>query len=221
MHTSLDEAFSGWLKKLADQKGCSIGEPKKYLHYSEIENRLDHYPALGQSLLERPIDPKKLKSASAKCVTLGTPREGNALRRFLSSPTPQDALVGLIDGLPVSEDEASKRIDAFIDYFAAHAYLDAKTGRSDVAGAGLFTSTLLTAVYPKRFVDFRTKRWEEFSEELGHPILTSNEKGYGKRIIEAGNFASQIAQTNTFQALFPDGEPLWIVAGICMMMKHK
>lgn len=220
MQESLDLAFSQWLKRLADQKGCSIQDTSKYLCSDEIANRLDHYPALGQALSQRPIELQQVKASGSKCVTLSQQYDAMSFGKFIAAADSQNALTELFVDFPEDVEEAGARIDAFIEYCVTHGYDKGDTGKPNRSAAGLFVSTLLTSAFPKRFVDFRSKRWEQFSEDFGHQILTAKHSTYGQKIVEAGQFAVEVSRTNTFKSLWSVGEPLWIISGICMMMKR-
>lgn len=220
MQESLDQAFSNWLKGLASQKGCSVEDTSKYIKVSEIIDRQANYPALGQLLRQSPIDPEEVKKAGLKCITLGQKNDATGFQEFTSNHESQKALHDLFVDFPVADDDAISRIDAFIEFSSTRGYLDPSRGKPRMAAAASMTSTLLTAAFPKRFVDFRQGRWKDFSKVLGNEILKTKPDSFASMIIEAGHFAASICQTNTFKTHWITGEPLWTISGICMMMKH-
>ncbi|MGA2259073.1 MAG: HNH endonuclease [Thermoguttaceae bacterium] len=90
----------------------------------------------------------------------------------------------------------------------------------NASSAALLASTILTAAFSKRFVDFRQARWKDLADSLGYPHLAAEKPTYGEMLVWAGRFASAIAETETFQRHWPTGEPLWTIAGICWDKKN-
>jgi hypothetical protein len=126
-------------------------------------------------------------------------------------------LANLLDDFPATDNGASQRIDEFIEATAG-IFTVPTTGASQAAIAALIVSALLSAVFPKRFVDFRQTRWKNLGEDLGYDFPSGT---YGERIIAAGRYARAIATTETFQYYWPVGEPLWVIAGICWHTQSK
>jgi predicted HNH restriction endonuclease len=73
---------------------------------------------------------------------------------------------------------------------------------------------VLSAAQPDRFIDFVHERWRAFANVLDTAAPQSGTKDYGKRIIWAGAFARQIADTPTYQQFWGKDDALWRIAGI-------
>ena len=82
-------------------------------------------------------------------------------------------------------------------------YRDHKGENVNASSAAVLASTLLTARFPERFVDFRQLRWKEFADDLGYPYPTIEKPYYGAMLIWAGRFARAIAETETFRVTGP------------------
>ena len=186
-----------------------------HLGKEEIADRVKCYPAFGQAVRQSPINMSDVEGTGGECWALGERFDRIRFREFCSNPDSADVVVSLVAHLPSDDDEAAQHIDTFVENCRSLGYQDPKTDGFNASSAGLLASTLLTAAFPKRFVDFRQTRWKEFADELSYRLFETESPSYGEMIVAAGTFAQKICGTETFQQSWPAGEPLWTIAGIC------
>ena len=113
-------------------------------------------------------------------------------------------------------------IDNFMTNATTTAFLNPK-GKKVRSDAGLFASTLLSAVYPAHFVDFRRDRWTWAANVFVLQGFPQSQE-YGEMIVWAGQAARKLTETETFREYFKDIEiePLWSAAAlIYLVCKEK
>lgn len=215
MNKELDKKIYLWLKQLAEDWGMSIDQVAITIAADEIHNRLQFYPSLCSVLSIPIIDIDRFFRGARDCWALGGRydliRFGNFLSKTEQAVTTIERLVRTF---PEDDAGAIKHIDNFVDQ-AVHLGYTTPSGSADWAGAALLASVILTSVFPRRFVDFRQSRWNRFAESFAYSHPQSGEGHYGERIIWANKFAVDISNTRTFKQFWPEGESLWIIAGLC------
>lgn len=216
MSYNLDKELNGWLSKLAEDWKISVDEVAMCVAgYDEIHNRLKYYPILKSTMSGPAIELDKFAQVARECWALGGRYDLIRFGDFISKDDNAKNLINsLINAFPSDDTEASQRIDKFVDQAVRVGY-STPSGSLDWAGAALLSSVILTSLFPDRFVDYRQSRWNKLSRALGYDHLPTGEGHYGMRLIWAGKFAADISKTKTFQLYWPEGEPLWIVAGLC------
>jgi hypothetical protein len=212
---SLDEEFSLWLGRLA--VGWAIPIENVPLHFAkkEISNRINCYPAFGAAVTQDPIDITVVENAGKQCWALGERFDAIRFSKFSTNVNTADVIKDLVANLPSDDDGVSKCIDTFMASCESLGYRNPQTQNLNASSAGLLASTILTAAFPTRFVDFRQTRWNDLADELNYPLDFKDRPSYGEMIVAAGRFAQEIVATKTFQEYWPDEEPLWTIAGIC------
>ncbi len=215
MSASLNEEFNLWLGRLAMEWAIPKTQLATHLGNDEISDRIRCYPAFGRALTQVPVDMAEVEETGKVCWALGERFDAIRFGEFVASPDSADAITSLVSEFPSEDAEAAQRINAFMQKCKALGYQDRKTKNLNASSAGLLASTILTAAFPTRFVDFRQTRWKELAEELSYTMLDGERPTYGEMIVAAGRFAQNICATEAFQEAWPDGEPLWTIAGIC------
>jgi len=212
----LDKELRRWLSKLAEDWEITVDEvAMSVAGYDEIDNRLKHYPILKSTLSDPVFELDKFAKAARECWALGGRYDLIRFGEFINRGNQAKNLIdSLISAFPSDETEASQRIDNFVNQAVRIGY-STPSGSVDWAGAALLSSVILTSIFPARFVDYRQSRWNQLAEAIGYDHSPSGEGHYGVRLIWAGKFAADISKTTTFQLYWPEGEPLWIVAGLC------
>jgi hypothetical protein len=213
---NLDKELRRWLSNLAEEWEISVDEvAMSVAGYDEIDNRLKCYPILQSALSGPVLELDKFAKAARECWALGGRYDLIRFGDFVNGGDHAKNLIdGLISALPSDDTEASQRIDSFINQ-AIRLGCSTPSGSVVWAGAALLSSVILTSVFPCRFVDYRQSRWNKLAKALGYDHPPSGEGHYGMRLIWAGKFAADISKTDTFQIYWSEGEPLWIVAGLC------
>lgn len=215
MNKELDKRIHHWVSQLAEDWIKPIDEVVIDITNDEICNRLQYYPKLRSILLNPILDLDNYFRAARDCWAIGGRfdliRFGNFLNKNNSAIT---AIERLIITFPEEDKEAIKRINNFIDQ-AVHLGYTTLSGSADMAGAALLGSVMLTSMFPERFVDFRQSRWNTFAKRFSYSHPQSGQGNYGEKIIWAGKFAVEISKTRTFRQFWPEGEPLWIISGLC------
>jgi len=178
---------------------------------NEITNRLRTMPMAAEMLARRPIDVEELKNLCAELWVLGNRTDSIRRNAFLASDTAAQAILDLLDEDNGADEEA--RIDTFVDVATANGY--AAPDSPDAASAAQFASTLLSAVYPEQFVDFRQHRWNKlFSLLADSNKRLCTGRSYGWKLIRAGKFAAALAATEAFRRHFGDDNGTWKAAGL-------
>lgn len=179
--------------------------------YSEMDNRVKNYPNIRKCLIGRPIDIDELLSHLRNLWPLGAQTDAIIVQEFLKKQS-SDILQKFIDD--ILENTNAEIIEKFIK-IAVNAGLRPKKGNGKSTCA-LFTSVLLSAMFPDRFVDFRHKQWDNLFKLLNvtNESLFQKKSTYGEKIIEAGRFAGILSKLPTFIKYFKDEYGLWKVAGL-------
>ena len=214
MDDKLDEAFRLWLERIADGKS-TIEEVSKRLGEKEIANRHETYPDLKAALCETPLAMDAIAKMARKAWGVGGRYDLTHFSDFIHRPESTEVIAELVSDFPENDIGAQERIDRFIDQCLPLGYTHPKNGERFRASAGLLASTILTAISPQRFVDFRKTRWDGLAKSLKYELFVKPNPTYGEMIVQTGYFASAIVATETFSTLWRDGEPLWMIAGIC------
>jgi hypothetical protein len=211
----LDEPFRSWLQRVAASNSSTVEEVAKWLGKAEIANRHEMYPKMRGALLRAPFDMDVFAKAARKAWGSGGRYDLTHFSDFARRPESTRVLTSLICDFPGDDLGAEDRIDAFIGQCLLLGYTHPNGRRRFAASAALLASTILTAIIPERFVDFRIARWADLAAELKYRLFVKSRPSYGEMIVSAGHFAEAIVATETFQKLWGDEKPLWIIAGIC------
>lgn len=212
---TLDKKFRAWLEQLADEIDWPIEKVAQNIGSHEVENRLVEYPLLRAIIAAEKIDPVEFKKRASRCWALGSQQDATRLKQFSTTAGAIDALHLLTRDFPADDALAATRIDEFVEQAIDLGYRHPDTNSRFAASAALLASVVLTALHPKRFVDFRQRRWEELAVRLDHDYPEGGSSDYGARLIWAGRFAKEITDTTTYRRLWSNGEPLWVIAGVC------
>lgn len=213
----LDNALKAWLNEFASKWGWSPQYAADHMDDKdrEIENREIWYPELALLLRRENWTISEFKEIAKQCYTLRDPFFPIRLNRLLEHEhEAKSAVSTLTQGIPENSNESAERINKFV-VTARLLGFSKPDNKPDNAGAALLASVLLTALYPWKFVDYRTKRWYKFADLLAYPKL-SIDVSYGEKIVWAGDFAKEISHTKTFKKYWSHlGEPYWVIAGLC------
>lgn len=164
MDKSLNEEFHLWLGRLALEWAVPQEDLPTHLGKGEISNRIEYYPAFGRAVSQNPVDMSEVESVGKACWAFGGQFDLIRFGEFSSNGDSADAIKELLDDLPVDDDSVANRIDTFMERCATLGYQNTKTEKLNASSAALLTSAILTAAYPKRFVDFRQTRWRELAD---------------------------------------------------------
>ena len=212
MNKLIDIKLSKWLQILSKKWSMPYDRVANYIWRDEIDNRLRFYPLVSRSLT--PFDYSNFKRSILSCWALTEQHQAIRLNRFLGDPINVERMIsGFITDFPDKDSCVVDRIDNFIADLITMGFRAPRY--SDYSGAALFTSVLLTSIYPKRFVDFRTAKWEAFAEYFKFELPPNFYDGYGRRIVWAGKRAQEIVNTTTYKFNWVDNNVLWPVGGIC------
>jgi hypothetical protein len=215
----LDQNIKNWLGDLADKWKRSPDSIALEFAETEIENRMVEYPMVKHSLEKKPFVLQDFANAARKCWILHYSFDAMHFNVFIDNGEETSGLIQtLIDSFPSDDDGAAERIDRFVEDAILLGYSNPKGG-FDFAGACQLASLILTSVMPDRFVDYRRSRWVKLASLLGYPEPEKG-SGYGKCLVWAGNFALNIAATQTFREYWPRtlatcSKPLWVISGLC------
>ena len=215
MDETLNKELYLWLGRLALEWAIPMENLPSHLGKGEIADRIKCYPNFGRAVTHDPIEMTEVENAGKACWALGERFDAIRFGEFASNSDSAGAITDLIAELPSDDAGAARRIDTFMERCESLGYQDRKTNNLNASSAGLLASTILTAAFPKRFVDFRQTRWKELADELNYRLFSTERPSYGEMIVAAGRFAKDICTTDSFQKFWPDGEPLWTIAGIC------
>jgi hypothetical protein len=217
MNTTINQNLQKWLDSLANDWNTTTQQAILLIDkdHQEIPNRALYYPKISALLKTSDWKGYKLAEIARNCYVLGNRFDAIRFNNFINTGLEAETVIHeLIDDFPVQDEKIAPRIDNFIAKAVKIAYTDPQKN-FDFAGAACLSSLLLSALYPERFVDFRQKRWFEFATQLDYP-LPKSKATYGEKLIWAGHFACEIAETDTFLNYWPGYKyPLWVVAGIC------
>ena len=215
MDEILDQKVRSWLERIAVEKSTTLVDVARQFAKEEIANRLQFYPAMQDALKSAPFETKTFAQAAKKAHVFQGRFDAIQLSSFTSHAGSNQEVTKLVDDFPERDVEAATRIQAFVEQCLSLGYGESR------ANAGLLASTILTVAFPKRFVDFRKAWWEGFATELGTERFEGAHPTYGEMIVEAGHFAAQVVAAETFRELWPNGEPMWTIAGICWKAKDR
>jgi hypothetical protein len=214
MDKKLDTGFREWLCSMANDWDQEVEEAVKSIGADEGKNRINRYPLVRSALSTSPLDIDQFAAAARQCWVLGGQFYAIRFNEFINhGGAAAAAIQSLIDGFPDDMDEAIKRIDDFVAD-AIELGHSTPSGGSDLAGAAMLASLILTALYPNRFVDYRRKRWRRLAKAFGYERLPIG-KTHGAWLVWASQFAREIAETPTYQEYWPEDNALWTIAGIC------
>ena len=214
MSSDIDTTFREWLEQLAGESDLPVPLVAQHIGRNEVQSRHDFYPPLAAVLNERPLSIKELAMAAAKCWALGHTQDQTRLSQFAKASGSGDLVESLIDRFPENDEAAAQRIDTFVTNAIDHGYHHPTENSRFFASAALLASVILTSLHPKRFVDFTHDRWKVVATRLKQEPPSPGSKDYGSRMIWAGRFASQIANTPTYKKYWKTGEPHWTIAGV-------
>ena len=214
MAESIESEFELWIGRLAVHLEMPLKSVPLYLARDEIDNRQKSYPVLRSLLATKPLNLDHIGRALKDCWARAEQFDSIRLTAFVGRPESLSAISTLIEEFPVPVDEAVERIDSFIRACGPLGYDEQKTGRKNASSAALLASVILTAYFPRRFVDFRQRRWEGMAAELDYPLFVAESSSYGRKLLDAGEFALAISETPFFKEKWLIGEPLWTIAGI-------
>ncbi len=218
----LDSGFSELLQRVAEENKTNVEGVVRWMMQkgddpkwgSDISNRLTFMPQLAEVLKSRPIDVEALGKVCSKIWALGSQYDTTWRTVFLKSVEAPE----IIDGLLYGEEDDVARIDAFVNAAVEQGYTDSE-GKDQTASAQ-FASVLLSALYPDRYVDFRAGRWNRLYQLVTNSKQSLCRDGsLGQKIVRAGTFAAQLAQTPAFQHHFGEEHGTWKVAGIAWLLK--
>ncbi len=213
MKQKLETGIREWLQRYSVEWSMPLEQVALVISIDEIRNRLQSYPKVHAALSSSSIDTQLFAEAVRECWALSDRFVSIRFNRFINKPGGAATTIkGLIRDFPDEDKKAAERINNSLAEIVDLGYRD-PSGNRDWAGAALLASVILTSVYPKRFVDFRQNRWSELADVFGYQKPTSS-VSYGDRLIWAGQFAIDISRTEIYQAYWPEGEPLWVIAGI-------
>jgi hypothetical protein len=197
-HRFLDNSLKRWLGNVARTWGKPEAETARVLGSFEYANRTRQYPELGEQLRSSPLNKHGVLKLLQGCYIFQHQFAAVRLSNFFNDGRSTSVLLGLVRSFPRSDKEAATRIDRFVERAADVAYKNA-TGGADHSGAAVLASVLLTSLEPRRFVDFRRRRWKDLAEALNYrfPEIGS----YGEWLVQAGRFARALCSTRTFETL--------------------
>lgn len=209
--TELDSAFDSWLNNCAEEWGWPVDLTATQIGRTEIANRLSLYPEIEDQLRADNSEWPVIFDRLRKCWALGGRFAAIRFNEFIANEdSAADAVRKLLDN--VERDEI-KAIDRFVETAIELAYVT-PTDSPDRSGAALLASVILTCYMPKRFVDYRKSRWKYLATELNQDTPGSKDS-IGTWVAWAGEFASDIIRTKTYQQQWGSNENLWTIAGIC------
>lgn len=212
--SQLDHDIRGWLDHYVQEWDMPVEQVALVIRIDEIANRLRVYPEIAASLARRPIDINSFADVARQSWVLGHRMDAIRFNEFVSqTDKAANAIEKLLDSFPEDDKAIVERIDEWLETIVKTGYVKS-SGSHDWAGAAQLASLILTSVYPKKFVDFRPKRWYSLAGTFGYEILPSSAT-YGEKLVWAGDFAKDISQTQIYKEYWPEGEPLWVISGIC------
>jgi hypothetical protein len=209
---NLNQQFRAWLQTISKKWNIPVELVAGHIGRKEIENRFNIYPLVERHLKNEQIQWNLIFALLKKCWALGGRFDAIRFNRFIEHGDKSiAAVVTLLSG---ASNTSPKLVDKFIDSAIKLGYLNPSRGTADRPGAALLASVLLTCKNPSRFVDYRRSRWKHFAKVLNYPLPASS-ASEGAWIVWAGDFASKVAQTITYEELWGAAPQLWTLAGIC------
>lgn len=218
MNKIIDTNLKRWLSNLAEKWHQPIKEFVHQLGEDEIENRIQNYPKVASALKTSPFNIERFADAANQCWVLFDRFTATRFNAFMMrGDRASNAIKKLIKHFPNGDIDAAKRIDNFVE---SAVKLGVSTPRRpDRAVATLIASLILAALYPSRFVDYRSSRWEKLAKNFNYDMPDSN-ASYGIWLVWAGRFAAEFSKTKTYRQYWPKsellwGNPLWVISGLC------
>lgn len=210
--SKLDRRFHDWLQKIEEKWSVPIELVAVHIGREEIKNRLNIYPSIKKYLQEDPVPWNSVFALLRTCWALGGRFDTIRFNEFVEHGDKSiAALIGLLRSPSQARTEA---VDDFVRSAIKLGYINRNRGTADQPGAALLASVILTCADPTRFVDYRRSRWKHFATALDYPFPPSP-KSEGAWIVWAGEFAREVAQTQTYINLWGAQPELWTLAGIC------
>jgi len=220
-----DEVFRRFLQRFAREQGCELAKAAKLLEnheWEEIQYRHRVYPEIAKALRSEPIDFDILRQQLVKSKE--SPTGGHAALRgqvdkFLTSEMAEPLVRSIIEDFSKPPDGAT--INDFVRQAASLAFFTRSQTRvsRQYASAALFTSVLLAAAYPDRFVDYRQDRWDWAVDAFGlQPFPPPAKVVYGPYIVHVGQVAKDLAETKVFKQFFNQDHALWTIGGLVFLL---
>ena len=216
--SDLDKKFSKWVESVAQLWKIPVAQAEVEIGRIEIQNRLEAYPRLAVALRQPKLDVSAIRVAAGDCLSLSQLNHAVKLNNFMKSAKAKSIIGSLVRNFPPSAQESEKRINSFIERAVANGFADSD-GQVDRAGAALTASVFLSAMFRRRFVDYRYSRWSRFAGIMDYPWLyLDQKKNYGFMMSRAGRFARAIARTPSFKDAikihWPTVPANWILGGL-------
>ncbi len=215
----MDAKFLEWMTGIAERWQWTLDDVAEHLddEFTDIENRVAWYPRLALLLAREDWTVDEFGRVVKKCSSFSGRHDRGQLDDMLNhEQAARQAIIDLVQFYPESTSDIVHRIDNFVSLAVDLGFWNRSNNSADRARAGLLASLLLTALYPRKFVDFRQERWKAFAELLGYPGPPKG-TSYGKKLVWAGELAGAIVQTPTFERYWlRHGEPFWVLAGLCI-----
>lgn len=215
----IEDSFRSWLNTLANSWRLPVSDAAVVLAPEEINNRVQNYPHLRQSLLAAPFSIQSFAAVARKCWVMGGHFDAIRFNRFTDNNTGAvEAIVSLVQTFPDEETKAVQRIDEFVEKAISLGFATPQK-TADRAGAAQLASLILTSLFPARFADYRRSRWTKLAEQFRYSMPPRGAT-HGEWVVWAGAFASEIASTPTYREYWPSSSPrlshpLWVVSGLC------
>ncbi len=208
-----------FLKKLITNKSTKedVINGFVYHEWQEIkESRNDFFSEISDILHSNKLDFDALSNLildnKKNTVITGSIGMRVKIKDFTKSIDSKNWLLGLIGNLDNPPSEA--KVTEYVNKLSHIAFKD-KNNEPTLADAGLFTSVILTACFPKTFVDFRQKHWKWLANVFELPPLKKN-ANYGEKLYWGGLVAKEFLNNSVYQNYFIDVkiEPYWFVSGL-------
>jgi hypothetical protein len=220
-----DAILKELLRKIAAQEGHKdlkeAAHSLIYHEWEEITSRREFYTELGNLLRQTPLDFQAIQrsiQSKGSVILGGHPALRSQVNDFLKEQGQAETLIRDLIGDGSKKPDAGK-VTSFIDNAALWAFRD-KKGSPRLSEAALFTSVVLTCVFPDDFVDFRRDRWLGLAENFELEAFPWDAV-YGERLFWAARIAKQLARTPTFRRYFATDRTNWMVAGLVWLFyKH-
>ncbi|MGP8320860.1 MAG: McrB family protein [Methanosarcinaceae archaeon] len=223
MGVQTESKFRKLFKMISDSKHIEVNAIGSFFvnHASEeIMNRKEFYENTRDILLNMPIDMELLHKTINKKghVVRGHALLNSQITLFMKEKNYEAAKLfkDLIEGgtsVPNKD-----KIDKFLVKTCDLAF-HTNEGKRSESNAALFSSAILSAVFPKNFVDYRIRRWNKISQLFDLEEI-SKDYSTGEKIIWAGRIAGELSGTSVFKEFFNafDVEPYWIAASLAMFL---
>jgi hypothetical protein len=186
----------------------------------EMDNRIRHLEAIRELITQKTINIEKLQVEFNSLWPLMENHDKQYRKDFFKSLNAQILVENFINDILVNDSDAM--IDKFIKDLVAAGYRPQKHRPNDSIVLQ-FTSVILSAIFPDKYVDFRQSRWNNLFQIVMKTDKSLFDKGLSNRskMLLAGDFASQISKLPSFTSFFGDDHRLWRVAGLAWHFKDK